>query len=161
MGHPWGHRSAGRLVSRRDVVASMGTMVVATSTAGCSSGSGAGHEEFAAQQVVNLTDDLVYDPDELPVAPGGTVVWENVGSTTHTVTAYEAGIPEDAAYFASGGATSEEAARDAYPDAGGIGVEESFQHTFDTLGTYEYFCIPHESAGMTGVIKVSEEGPHL
>lgn len=106
---------------------------------------------------VDMTDSLVFEPAELTVAAGDTVVWENVGSVGHSVTAYGENIPDGADYWASGGFDSEDAARSGYPDQGNVPGGESYQHTFETLGTHEYFCIPHESAGMTGAIEVVEE----
>ena len=32
---------------------------------------------------------------------------------------------------------------------------EWFEHTFDTIGVYEYFSVPHEFAGMFGVVNVA------
>lgn len=108
---------------------------------------------------VDMTDDLAFDPAEIEVAAGTTVVWENVGSVGHSVTAYEDQIPDGATYFASGGFDSESAARDNYavgdPDAGDIPGGESYEHTFEAAGTYEYYCIPHESAGMVGTVTVA------
>lgn len=108
--------------------------------------------------VVDMTDDLVFDPEEITVAPGTTVVWENVGQVGHSVTAYEDEIPEEAEFFASGDLESEEAARGAYPAEGDVAGGESYEHTFDVEGTYEYFCIPHESVGMLGTVVVSAGG---
>jgi hypothetical protein len=85
------------------------------------------------------------------------VVWENVGSIAHSVTAYEDNIPEGASYFASGGFDAEQAARSAYPD-GSIEGGGTYEYTFDTEGTFDYFCIPHESAGMTGTVSVQQGG---
>lgn len=34
----------------------------------------------------------------------------------------------------------------------------SFEHTFDVPGSYEFFCRPHRSMGMTGTIIVGEDG---
>ncbi|HET8656964.1 MAG TPA: plastocyanin/azurin family copper-binding protein [Longimicrobiaceae bacterium] len=31
---------------------------------------------------------------------------------------------------------------------------QTFEHTFQTAGTYSYYCIPHRSLGMTGKIVV-------
>ena len=31
---------------------------------------------------------------------------------------------------------------------------ESYVHTFETTGTHEYFCVPHEAAGMVGMVVV-------
>jgi len=109
---------------------------------------------------VDMTDSLAFEPERLTIAPGDTVVWENVGSLGHSVTAYEDEIPEGGDYFASGGFDGEQAARDAYkpgdPEAGDIPGGESYEHTFETEGVYEYFCIPHETAGMVGTIVVGE-----
>lgn len=33
----------------------------------------------------------------------------------------------------------------------------SFEHSFETPGTYEFYCRPHRSMGMTGTIVVGEE----
>jgi plastocyanin len=109
---------------------------------------------------VDMTDSLVFKPKRLSIAPGDTVVWENVGSLGHSVTAYEDEIPDGADYFASGGFDGEQAARDAYttgdPESGDIPGGESYEHTFETEGVYEYFCIPHEAAGMVGTIAVGD-----
>lgn len=105
---------------------------------------------------VDMTDDLAFVPQQVEVSTGTEVTWENVGSIGHSVTAYGDEIPDEAAYFASGGFESEEAARDAYPDEGNVPGGESYSHTFETAGTYEYFCIPHEMNGMVGTISVTE-----
>ncbi len=107
----------------------------------------------AGDHRVEMTDDLRYDPDRLEVDPGDTVVWENVGTLSHTVTAYGDELPERAAFFASGGFDSQAAAREAYPD-GDVSPESTFAHTFEAEGVYEYFCVPHETAGMTGTVVV-------
>lgn len=111
----------------------------------------------AQQPTIAMTDDLVFDPDQAQVQPGTTVVWENVGSIAHSVTAYETDIPADATYFASGGFESESAARSAYPE-GSIESGGTYEHTFEVEGEYDYFCIPHEAAGMTGTITVGGGG---
>jgi len=127
-----------------------------TASPGESGGGGETH-------TVEMTDGLMYDPDSLTVAPGDTVVWENVGDQGHSVTAYEDSIPDAAEYWASGGFDSEQAARDAYSpsggieDAGNVPGGESWSRTFDTEGTHEYFCIPHEGAGMVGEIEVDPD----
>ncbi|MFB6299468.1 MAG: plastocyanin/azurin family copper-binding protein [Halobacteriales archaeon] len=100
-----------------------------------------------------MTDDLRFEPESVTVKPGGTVIWENIGSVGHTITAYADGIPDGAPYFASGGFDSEQAARQNVTE-GLIGAGETFKHTFEQSGIYEYFCIPHESSGMTGSIQV-------
>lgn len=123
-------------------------------TTGDGTGGGAGGD---VNGTIEMTDALQFEPPELNVDVEGTVVWENVGSVTHTVTAFEDRIPADATYFASGGADSERAARTSFPPRGGIDGGESYEHTFETTGTYEFFCIPHEGDGMTGTISVFDK----
>jgi plastocyanin len=101
-----------------------------------------------------MTDKLTFVPKRIQISKGTTVTWKNVGSIAHSVTAYGDKIPDGAAYFASGGFDSESAASNAYPDEGAIAGGESYEHTFETAGTYEYYCIPHELSGMVGSIKV-------
>jgi plastocyanin len=151
--------------TRRRTVKSIGTLLVGVSLAGCSGsdggdGDGGGGGNSGSTTTVDMTDELVFDPEQVTVGVGETVVWENVGGVGHSVTAYEDEIPDGADYFASGGFDSEQAARDAYvpgdADAGDVLGGESYEHTFETPGTYEYFCIPHESAGMVGTVEVEE-----
>jgi plastocyanin len=103
---------------------------------------------------VEMTDDLKFAPEEIEIPAGTTVTWKNVGSIGHTVTAYEDKIPDGATYFASGGFDSEQAAKDGYPDKGNITEGRTYEHTFETKGTYEYYCIPHEMNGMVGTVEV-------
>ena len=154
--------------SRRRYVKSISAAAVGVALAGCGGNGdggdggdgGEGGDGGGNGTTVDMTDDLVYDPETITVDVGDTVTWENVGQVGHSVTAYEDEIPDDAEYFASGGFDSEQAARDAYApgdtDAGDIPGGESWEYTFETAGTYEYFCIPHESAGMVGTVEVRE-----
>lgn len=88
-----------------------------------------------------------FDPVGLFVEPGTRVIWEN-GSGVHTVTAYHpdngnrplripaAAEPWDSGYLMQPG--------------------EAFGRRFTVPGVYDYFCIPHERAGMAGRIVVGE-----
>jgi plastocyanin len=99
-----------------------------------------------------------YQPREITVAVGETVVWENTSARAHTVTATAGGIPDAAEFFASGGFDDYESAKAAW-DADFGGILESgdrFEHTFTVPGTYEYVCIPHREGGMFGTVIVEE-----
>ena len=84
---------------------------------------------------------LVFSPgtdEPLQIAPGTTVefVWE---SDNHNIVV------------------------DSQPEGAGWEGHEpientgfTYEHTFETLGTYEYYCAPHQSAGMVGTIEVVE-----
>ncbi|WP_246999453.1 cupredoxin domain-containing protein [Halosolutus gelatinilyticus] len=97
-------------------------------------------------------------PETYEVRVGETVVWKNTSEAVHTVTAYEELIPDDATYFATGGFENQADAYDAWGESRGgrLGTRETFEHTFDVPGTYEYVCIPHERAEMKGTIVVTE-----
>jgi plastocyanin len=104
---------------------------------------------------VEMVEGQRFEPRSLRVAAGTTVTFVNESAESHTVTAYDDGVPDDAQYFASGGFPSEEEARGNLAD-GIVGQEETYEVTFDSAGTYEYFCIPHEQQGMKGTIVVEE-----
>src|SRR3954447_8548465 len=90
-----------------------------------------------------------FDPVGLKVAPGTTVRWA-VEANVHTATAYHPAngghplrIPEHAAPWDSG-----------YLAEPG----ETFEVTLTVEGVYDYFCAPHEVAGMVGRIVVGRPG---
>jgi plastocyanin len=134
-----------------------GTSTGGNATATGTTSGGGGGQNFT--WTVDMTDENVYEPAELQVRPGDTVVWENVGTVGHTITAYEENIPDGADYWASGGFSSEEAARSGYPDDGVVDGGGTYERTFETEGVHEYFCIPHESVGMKGAIEVTPDAP--
>ncbi|WP_265110518.1 cupredoxin domain-containing protein [Halosolutus halophilus] len=144
-------------MNRRVLLAALGTGATA-GLAGCSS-------------VLSLSDDEPCGGDECDIGMtrneflpetyettvGEPVVWKNTSGAVHTITALENSLPEGADYFATGGYEDEETARTAWDHHGGrLGTRETFEHTFDVPGTYEYICIPHVRAGMVGEIIVTE-----
>jgi plastocyanin len=96
-----------------------------------------------------------FSPETVTISVGDTVTWDNGSSEQHTVTAEESDLPDGADYFASGDPASEDEANDDV-SAGFIGPGESYAHTFDMPGTYRYYCIPHQEAGMEGTIVVED-----
>jgi len=80
--------------------------------------------------------DLVFEPAELSIDAGTTVtwIWE---SDNHNV------VPTSQPQGANW---------EGYPEIANTGTE--YSHTFETTGTYEYVCEPHEAAGMVGTITV-------
>ena len=134
---------------RTFLAAATGTVTV---LAGC--GMVGGSDDADVEMVKNA-----YLPETFEVAVGEPVVWVNNGSRGHTVTAYESGLPDGADYWASGGFESETAARNGFWQEGGKGAVrsgETWEHAFEVPGTYTYFCVPHERAGMVGRVDVTE-----
>jgi plastocyanin len=134
---------------RREALAALGTALLGgCAAAGSPDGGGDDYD-------VGMTA-VAYRPPEVTVAAGDRVVWRNTSSRAHSVTAYEDAVPDGATYFASGGFASETAARDGWANGltGNITSGDDYAHRFDVPGTYEYFCIPHERAGMVGRVVV-------
>jgi len=80
-----------------------------------------------------------FDPNPVMIAMGGTVTWENTDTAAHTVTSGSATDGPDGVFDSS------------LIMAGGA----SFSHTFDTAGTYDYFCMVHP--WMAGSVVVEDE----
>lgn len=128
-------------------------VLVTAGLASCSVGDDS--SPLIATDEISMPPGQTFDPSGASVAPGTTVSFVNDSSEAHTVTAYENDIPPGADYFASGGPNSESEARDDLT-SGLIAEGETFEATFTEPGTYLYFCIPHEGAGMKGTIVVEE-----
>ena len=141
-------------MNRRSVLAS-GALATAGALSGCLAvfnSTGSANDDFDVGM-----GDSVFEPRDITVSVGDTIVWKNTSGRAHTVTAYDTGVPEDGAYFASGGFDDEQAARDAWArGAGGIVSGDTYEHTFETAGEFQYFCIPHERQAMTGSVVVEE-----
>lgn len=87
----------------------------------------------SADATVTMTSEA-FNPVEAHVAPGQTVVWKNPNFLTHTVTA------DDSSF-----------------DSGDLGTGKQFTMSFDTPGSYPYYCQYHGGPGgedMSGVIVV-------
>jgi len=77
-------------------------------------------------------------PSPVVITVGGTVTWENTDTAAHTSSS---GTP-------AGGP-------DGVFDSSLIMTGASFSHTFDSAGTFDYFCMVHP--WMTGIVTVSAE----
>jgi len=103
-------------------------------------------QEPAPAATVKILDTLTFEPKVVVVHVGDTVEWHNDSLLVHTVTAdpKRAARPEDVALPAG-----------ALPfDSGFLVPEATFRHTFQHAGSYRYFCIPHEGAGMIATVEV-------
>jgi nitrite reductase (NO-forming) len=97
-----------------------GTMMAGNSTA-------TGNEIDIAPGSSAPSNTKFYEPATLTVPAGTTVTWKNLDSTLHTVTSGSAetgvsGTEFDSSYLAGG---------------------KTFQHTFSSAGTFDYYCTLH------------------
>jgi plastocyanin len=75
-------------------------------------------------------EDIKFDPTQVTVKAGDTVTWVNDDSVGHDVTGDD---------FKSG-------------EPGAMQNGDTFEHTFDTAGTFDYVCSVHP--GMDGSVTV-------
>jgi plastocyanin len=95
---------------------------------------------------VKATFGMRFEPAEVVIPVGGTVEWRNTAFFSHTVTddpalakdPSDALLPEGAQPF----------------DSGKFGGGRTWRRTFTVPGRYVYFCRPHETHHMTGVVVV-------
>lgn len=78
---------------------------------------------------------IYYDPKVVQVSPGDTVRWNNEDTAAHTVTS---GNPQDGA--------------NGVFDSGMVLAGDSFEFTFSSIGTEDYYCIVHP--WMVGSVEV-------
>lgn len=81
---------------------------------------------LAQSSGVDVADNS-FSPGTLTVAAGDTVMWQVSGTNPHTITA------EDGSFDQS------------------VGNGDTFEQTFDTPGTYAYYCRIHGASGGVGM----------
>jgi halocyanin-like protein len=79
---------------------------------------------------------LAFVPAAVEVSPGTTVVWEWTGRGGRHNVVDEDGAFESEYYVSEG---------------------QTFEHTFEDSGVVKYYCAPHKSSGMLGVVEVVEQ----
>jgi plastocyanin len=129
-------------MERREFLAGVGSAAAATTLAGCAGGSeDGGMPAGDVVAMVGATTPYYFTPIGMHVDPGTTVTFRN-RSGSHSATAYDDRIPESAEPW----------------DSGVRSGDDTFEHTFEVEGTYDYFCIPHRGYGMVGRIVVGSPG---
>ncbi len=127
-----------------------GAMLAGTSLAGCLAGGQIGSKDESKPDEGTKADvtievgrggNLTFTPENVTVHPGQTVAWE-WKSDTHNIVVEDQ--PSDANWEGTPGS------RSTLYDTG-----YRYTHTFETVGEYEYFCQPHNAAGMVGTITVA------
>ena len=95
---------------------------------------------------VGMTNRLEYTPGTVRIGVGETVRWRNTSDVMHTVTADPSRAAKAESVSLPAGASSF--------DSGDMPPGAVFEQTFTVAGTYRYFCVPHELAGMIGTVIV-------
>jgi plastocyanin len=130
-------------VSRRQFMTAAGGAAAAgaagTAAAQEEDGGGGGATK---EVVVGPGGSLVYEPADLEIAVGTTVnfVWD---SDNHNIVVENQ--PDGAGWEGTSGGNSKT-----------YNAGHEYSHTFETTGTYDYYCQPHVGAGMEASIEVVE-----
>jgi plastocyanin len=99
--------------------------------------------------IIKMADTpAVYEPAKVTVSVGQPVEWMNTGKNVHSVTL----VPDDAQNAKD---ASEPKGAPTF-DSGFMAPGSKFTYTFTVPGTYHYFCVPHEKAGMVGMVVVKK-----
>lgn len=110
---------------------------------------------FAANTVIDISmggttggAQVWFDPKGLLIQPGQTLRWTNRDAgNSHTATSYHPKLY----------GKSQRIPKGAQPwDSGFLLPGESFSVTLTMPGVYDYYCLPHELAGMVGRIIVAK-----
>ena len=115
----------------------------ATSGSTNASDQASGNVQVSIVPGASTLTDTSYSPNPVEVTVGQTVVWTNDDSAFHTVTSGSAGAPDVGKAFDSG-----LAGPTALTSKG-----KTFEHKFDTVGEYPYFCTLHPA--MVGTVMVN------
>ena len=114
-----------------------------------------GETHVAGEELVDMRgtargERVWFAPLGLAVAPGTRLRFVNRDAgNSHTATAYDPDLFERPRRIPAGAAAW---------DSGFLLPEESFAVTLDQVGVYDFYCIPHEMAGMVGRIVVGRPG---
>jgi plastocyanin len=84
---------------------------------------------------------LSFQPPTVTINAGDTVIWTQKDTTTHTVTSGPNGVA------------------DGLFDSGNMNLNQTFSHTFNSPGTFPYFCVPHRAFQRGTVIVQASANP--
>src|SRR5436189_2771949 len=104
-----------------------------------------GYPKAASATTVDVTigpnGNLVFSPSSVTIHPGDQVKW-TWGSSGHSSTSGSPGMPNG------------------IWDSGILNQGATFSHTFNSAGTFPYYCIPHGGCcGMVGTVVVANPSP--
>lgn len=86
---------------------------------------------------------LVFEPSSVTISKGDSVTWTNNAGFPHNIVFDEDGVPA--------GVNADALSNEDYLNAPG----ETVTRKFDVAGEYNYYCEPHQGAGMQGKVIVN------
>ena len=120
------------ITARQGMPADVGmTAAAATNSGEPTPATASGTSTPAGESVTVRIDGMRFDPQNITVKPGTTVTWIHGSQMPHTISGNADGMRSGTLYNG-----------------------QQYSHTFDTAGSYNYFCGLHPS--MTGSVVVEE-----
>jgi plastocyanin len=116
-------------------------LVVLAAAAGALSLS-AGYAETVVIEMTSVDFVPTFVPNEVTIQPGDTVRWVNVDPFLRDHST------------CSGTGSADPVAGELW-NSGTLRINDSFEFTFEEVGEFAYFSVPHEYEGMFGLIIVS------
>jgi plastocyanin len=126
-----GYTGEAHLVDNGDGTTTVTVTLMTTGDAAGTPEAAAAEQGDAAAVAVDIQD-FAYNPDPVTIEIGQSVTWTNQDSAPHTATAKDRDVLQ----------------------SGTLNQGDTYTQTFDTPGTYDYFCEFHPN--MKGVIIVEE-----
>ena len=122
------------MMSRRMFTEAVAALAISIAIAGCSDRSDSSMNPVDGDGTPTVTiSNFAFAPARITIDRGATVRWRNGTSTFHTVT------PDGHTAFEEWETNAQ---------------GQTFEARFDQPGEYRYYCTPHRSLGMTGIIEV-------
>jgi len=115
---------------------SVAALVLVAGALGCGGSSGTTGPSGGGHTTSLVMSGSAFSPSPDTVTAGATVTWTNHDGIAHTV-------------------TSAPGSADTY-NSGNVAGSGTFSHTFNTVGTYDYYCTIHgtPTSGMRGTLVV-------
>jgi len=105
-----------------------------------------GGVERGMPATVAMSDGLRFEPPQVTVAAGATVLWRNGSPMLHTITA----TPTQAS---TAGMVHLPAGAEPF-ESDSLSQGQTFAQQLTVAGEYRYICRIHEGSGMVGIITV-------
>jgi halocyanin-like protein len=117
---------------------------IVVTDAGGSSDSSTSSSSDQPQTKQDSAVNYAFDPEIIQIQPGDSVEW-TIDEGAHTITSYHPDFHDKPQRIPDGAASF---------DSGSLSAGDTFEHTFETEGVYDYYCFPHEGMGMVGTVVV-------
>jgi plastocyanin len=136
-------------------VMAMGVVVVGAAWQGARPGErgGAAVASTVTVNMIGTSAGYKFDPASITIKAGDAVKWVVVSGAPHNVSFDENGVPAGAVAVLAKAMPNQQA-KLVGPLMASVGDTYTVSFAGAPAGTYQYYCLPHQSVNMTGTITV-------